>query len=83
MVKRTIDELLSEAGHRRPGPRCKVCLALLALEAKDRAKMSTAIGDRDTYTAVGIARVFHALGQQVSRPSVERHRNGECIGNAA
>ena len=82
MAKPTIDELLGEAGHRRPGPRCKVCRALLALEVKDRAKMSKAIGDRDNYTTIGIARVFHALGHQVSRPSVERHRNGECIGNA-
>jgi len=82
LVRVDIDELLAGAGPIRVGARCKVCVALAKLDDKDAAKMSAAIENRDSYTAQGLARVFEALGHQVSRPSVERHRNKQCLGNA-
>ena len=78
MAKSKLDELLAHAG---PVSKryCKVCALLESLDAADRKSLEAAMGDRLRYTSNGITKVLREhLGCDVSRPTVDRHRNGEC-----
>jgi hypothetical protein len=63
----------------RFGPRCKICLALDCLDAKDQAALVAAMAD-ESYTSVAISNAMRAEGYDISPQSVSRHRRGDCRG---
>ena len=73
-----IDKLLAANGKARPGGKCMVGVALGKLDKPTRTKVEQALDDRDRFAADGIAAVFKALGHDMSRSPVERHRRGAC-----
>jgi hypothetical protein len=76
-----IDELLSVNTRAKPGSKCMVGVALGKLGPigePTRTKVEQALDDRDRFAADGIAAVFKALGHDMSRSPVERHRRGAC-----
>jgi hypothetical protein len=78
MPKSKLDELLAQAG---PISRryCKVCHLLETLNDSDRESLEAAMANRLLYTTNGITRVIREhLNCDVSRPTVDRHRNGDC-----
>lgn len=73
-----IDELLNANQKKKSGTACMAGVALAKLDKATRAKVEAALADRERYTADGIASVFTALGSEMSRAPVERHRRGQC-----
>lgn len=74
-----IDALLSAHTKSRPGGQCLVGLALAKMDAPTRAKIMAALDDRDRFGAEGLGKVLRALGHDMSRAPVERHRRGDCL----
>lgn len=73
-----IDELLNANTKAKPGGRCMVGTVLGKLDKPTRAKLEAALADRERFSADGLAAVFCALGHEMSRSPVERHRRGQC-----
>jgi hypothetical protein len=73
-----IDALLSVNTRAKPGSKCMVGVALGKLDKPTRTKVEQALDDRERFAADGIAAVFKALGHDMSRSPVERHRRGAC-----
>ena len=73
-----IDALLNANVKKKSGTACMAGVALAKLDKATRAKVEAALLDREHYTADGIASVFTALGSEMSRAPVERHRRGQC-----
>jgi hypothetical protein len=61
------------------GPRCKVCLAMQSLDAKDSAALIAALAD-ESFTSVAISSALRAEGHDIGPGPVSRHRRGECRG---
>jgi hypothetical protein len=73
-----IDELLNANTKTRPGGKCMVGTVLGKLDKPTKAKVEAALGDRERFSADGLAAVFTGLGYEMSRSPVERHRRAQC-----
>jgi hypothetical protein len=75
-----IADLLAQHRKARRGGRCLVGIALERMEGDPdtRTAILAAMADRDSFAADGLAKVFGALGHEMSRAPVERHRRGDC-----
>jgi hypothetical protein len=78
MPSPSVDELLAQHRKARRGSRCLVGIALERMESDTRTAILAAMADRDSFGAEGLAKVFGALGYEMSRAPVERHRRGDC-----
>lgn len=78
MAATDIDALLDANAKAKPGGRCMVGTALAKLDAATVTKLTAALADRERFSAQGLAKVFTALGGDMSRAPVERHRRGDC-----
>lgn len=74
----SVDDLLAANGRLKPGGICSVRLALDDLDKPTTDKLRAALADTRGYSATGLSNVFRALGQDVGRGAVERHRRGAC-----
>lgn len=63
----------------RFGPRCKVCVVLGTLDAKDRAALDAAMADA-SFTSVAISAALQAEGYNIGPQPLQRHRRGDCRG---
>lgn len=70
-----LDAMLLEAMPKLPGNRCTICVALDQLSDDETGRrIRAAINERETYTSDGLVRILVALGCEVTRSSMERHR---------
>lgn len=76
-----IDAILAANTRKRPGTQCVACTAIASMPADWQAKVAEAFADKAGRSVANLVDILKALGHDIGKTSVERHRNRECLGS--
>ena len=76
-----IDAILAGNMRKRPGTQCDTCTAIATMPANWQAKIAQVFADKTNHSIANIVDIFRALGHDIGKTSIERHRNRGCLGS--
>lgn len=68
-----MDDVSAEQANRKPGYKCRTCVAIHSFSAKDRDEINAVMAD-NAYSTAAIVAVMRRRGLDVSDNSVGKHR---------